>query len=100
MTFLIEQPESVDITPEIAANVLHFFRGDEGFAASYAFHLLYLHAAELDDDNLVKLQMAFPAQITAFRVGRDIAGGLDILRSIENGTFVKAEAMPKAIPDD
>lgn len=76
------------ISREVAANVLHFFRGTEGYAAGSFFTALYEAAARADLHNRAKLAAGFPEQMTAFSLAADRPDGLAILRQIATGSRV------------
>jgi len=73
------------ITREIANNVLHFFRSNEGYPAGGFFHALYEAAARADRQNMDRLESAFPGEIGAFRLAVERADGMNQLRQIAAG---------------
>ena len=81
--------EAPAITPQIANHVLWFFSHDEGYAPGGFFAAFYELASRADKDNLANLELGFPAQINAFKMGRgEVTGGVEMLRTLSR-TVVK-----------
>lgn len=70
------------ITPKIANHVLWYFSHDAGFTPGGFFAAFYELAGRADKENLAKLAEGFPAEVAAFKLGRNTVGGLDMLRVI------------------
>lgn len=70
------------ITPLMAKHVLWYFSHDEGIQPGGFFSAFYELASRADNENLAHLAEGFPAQIAAFKLGRNTIGGLEMLRVI------------------
>jgi hypothetical protein len=73
------------IPATVAANVLNFFVGDEGFGPGGYFSLIYRAAASADAENFNKLASIYPVEMYAFKMGQTDPNGLAKLRAIFNG---------------
>ena len=69
------------ISRNVAANVLHFFRGDEAYSGGSFSDALLSAAGNADRDNLDRLALGFPAEIAAYRLVVDHSDGLNRLRA-------------------
>lgn len=74
----------VEITPEIAAHVLFYFRG-EGYEPGSFVSSLMSTIAKADQGNQLRLWLAFPLYVEAMRLAMYADGGLDKLRRIFEG---------------
>lgn len=70
------------ISVKVANYALYYFDNANGFSGGYFSDSFYALCAHADNANLDRLALGFPAEVAAFRLGRETVGGLEMLRTI------------------